>query len=549
MELVYLWVEDYKNIQKQGFNFSPRFECKYDDETNELSINENDDYIENFFGENINVTAIVGKNGSGKSSVLEILDSLNISQNYRYIFKKNNTFYIGFDEYRIISNIEEEYNFERMFYIEQNLDEENVISSSLLNCNDSDPINCKTLTIASVLENDNHSFNFIDEKFIFRYWKVEINKSLPNLDTGLQSLDERYTLYTQIVENGINYLHIFSYVTIKLIQYILAKKSLEQSKYWTLLNNLNENFTEENYLNLVNEIDLERFDNTGNYNLILNTLQQYQESVDFIESFLSKREISSNEIKSFIDSGVYKTFYGFSSNNFQYNIIGINYLTDSDLKFLDLSSGEQQRISNVALFLDYMNSDEDISLLLSLIDEPDTYLHPKWQKGLIDDYMQSSITYQRNIHIIITTHSPFLLSDLPKQNIIFLDTDEEGKCQVVNGLKEKKQTFGANIHTLLSDSFFMEDGLMGEFAKGKINEIIDFHKVVEKEKHTTCLKKIYEKRKTKFWQTQSIIGEEYLKQIIKNHLVEIEKILLGKDEAKKQEIERTETYLKSLKND
>ncbi len=31
MELVYLWVEDYKNIQKQGFNFSPRFEYVYND--------------------------------------------------------------------------------------------------------------------------------------------------------------------------------------------------------------------------------------------------------------------------------------------------------------------------------------------------------------------------------------------------------------------------------------------------------------------------------------------------------------------------------------
>jgi hypothetical protein len=42
MELVYLWVEDYKNIQKQGFNFSPRFECSYDENTNELKIDENE---------------------------------------------------------------------------------------------------------------------------------------------------------------------------------------------------------------------------------------------------------------------------------------------------------------------------------------------------------------------------------------------------------------------------------------------------------------------------------------------------------------------------
>ena len=73
MELVYIWVEDYKNIQKQGFNFSPKFKCHYDEEKNELTIDENDDYIPDFFGENINVTAIVGKNGSGKSNILNVI--------------------------------------------------------------------------------------------------------------------------------------------------------------------------------------------------------------------------------------------------------------------------------------------------------------------------------------------------------------------------------------------------------------------------------------------------------------------------------------------
>ncbi len=32
MELVYLWVEDYKNIKNQEFNFSPRLDCNYDGE-------------------------------------------------------------------------------------------------------------------------------------------------------------------------------------------------------------------------------------------------------------------------------------------------------------------------------------------------------------------------------------------------------------------------------------------------------------------------------------------------------------------------------------
>ncbi len=64
-------------------------------------------------------------------------------------------------------------------------------------------------------------------------------------------------------------------------------------------------------------------------------------------------------------------------------------------------------------------------------------------------------------------------------------------------------------------------------------------------------KKIYEKEhKTKFWQIQSIIGDDYLKQVIKNHLVEIEKILydeylIDKEIKKlKDEIERLERLKK-----
>jgi len=66
LELVYLWVENYKNIHHQGFNFSPRFHCEYNEKDNKLTITENDDYIPDFFGKNINVTAIVGKNREKK---------------------------------------------------------------------------------------------------------------------------------------------------------------------------------------------------------------------------------------------------------------------------------------------------------------------------------------------------------------------------------------------------------------------------------------------------------------------------------------------------
>jgi len=114
--------------------------------------------------------------------------------------------------------------------------------------------------------------------------------------------------------------------------------------------------------------------------------------------------------------------------------------------------------------------------LFIIFDEIENSFHPLWQKNFIYIIINfiKKIKDINKINLIFLSHSPFIISDLPKENIIFLDKDENGKCKVIDGLNEKKETFGANIHTLLSDSFFMEDGLIGKFAENKINEVIKY---------------------------------------------------------------------------
>lgn len=70
-----------KILNIRGFNFSPRFECEFKD--GNLTICDrkeedckNNEYLVNFFGKNINVTAIVGENGTGKSRILKLLYTL-----------------------------------------------------------------------------------------------------------------------------------------------------------------------------------------------------------------------------------------------------------------------------------------------------------------------------------------------------------------------------------------------------------------------------------------------------------------------------------------
>lgn len=84
-ELIYLWIEKDENecFEKQGFNFSPNFCVKYDAVEKKLQIKE----IENinvFRDANVsNVTAVVGKNGTGKTTLMQYITALNDIQSSR----------------------------------------------------------------------------------------------------------------------------------------------------------------------------------------------------------------------------------------------------------------------------------------------------------------------------------------------------------------------------------------------------------------------------------------------------------------------------------
>ena len=241
------------------------------------------------------------------------------------------------------------------------------------------------------------------------------------------------------------------------------------------------------------------------------------------------------------------------------NILRCNFLNSkkNNCHFLELSSGEKLFLNVLTNFAYTLFRLPDDYCGVMLFDEIELSFHPNWQKRLLNSfiYIQDKISKSKllHLHLIFTSHSPFILSDLPKENVIFLRNGKQDNPDI-------EQTFGANIHTLLSHGFFMDGGLMGEFAKGKINDILNFYKQIDNIKENKAevekLKIVYlqednhkQTLKDKMWNIQSIIGDDYLKQVIKNHLVEIEKILLGNDEAKKLEIERLQNQIKLLEKE
>jgi hypothetical protein len=166
----------------------------------------------------------------------------------------------------------------------------------------------------------------------------------------------------------------------------------------------------------------------------------------------------------------------------------IEFYDDINRTFTSLSSGEKSvyillssiiyQISNIKsrLKLDHGK----YSNILLLLDETDLGLHPKWQREYLFNILETlnGSSDKFNYHIIFTSHSPFIVSDLPKSNILFL---QNGSRTTLN---ENKYTFGQNIHTLLNDSFFMKDEMMmGLFAENKIrNELIFLDSIISKSK-------------------------------------------------------------------
>lgn len=107
--------------------------------------------------------------------------------------------------------------------------------------------------------------------------------------------------------------------------------------------------------------------------------------------------------------------------------------------------------------------------ILLLIDEIDLYMHPEWQRKSVDNLIaELSRQYQeKEIQIILTTHSPLVLSDIPKQNTIYLQPKNGALYKDIN--ISQRETFGANIHTLLNDAFYLSSTL-GEYAQQKIKK-------------------------------------------------------------------------------
>jgi restriction system-associated AAA family ATPase len=159
-------------------------------------------------------------------------------------------------------------------------------------------------------------------------------------------------------------------------------------------------------------------------------------------------------------------------NNLVFRIERI-YITKEDvkneIKYKGLSDGEHQFLQVVGMIL--MMEENGC---LFLLDEPDTHYNPLWRSRLIST-INKVIKYRtarneeklRLQEVLITTHSPFVLSDLKKRNV-YIFKKSKGKVQFNSCHFE---TYGASASIILDEIFGKEDSI-SEMARQELKDLI-----------------------------------------------------------------------------
>lgn len=196
-----------------------------------------------------------------------------------------------------------------------------------------------------------------------------------------------------------------------------------------------------------------------NYCLLNGKIIQLKEPVNFED--INKPPIA--EIEAL--KGISKNLYMNDNTNFY--------------DFMSLSTGEQRILRFFAdVYYCAAELKDEYETNVFLFDEVDLSWHPEWQRRMIyyikdifDNIIPSNP--KRKVNLIFTTHSPFILSDMPLENVILLARNKNtGFCEIKESYTK---TFGSNIHTLFANSFFMKSTI-GEFVEKKIKEAAKFLK-------------------------------------------------------------------------
>jgi len=642
MILLYIWIKKYGCFNNVGFNLSPKHYFKFDNKTGMLHYNQNMNCIDTIYynsgNTSINVNAVVGNNGSGKTTFLEII--FNNLVNGKEGIKSEAIFvFSATANIHEINKIKVYYNYisedsqqSKHLYFKGdkrycdlfNLSNENEIINELENnSSQKDMLNeIYYIYISNIFDNryySNKKIGSISDLSTIGLIRTEMDIYTNSIDLKYDTnLKFFYSEFSRQIRFITEYENYKLYVPFSLPEKVIVTFSDFENKKDEISKQIDDDIVverlEEIYQNsyykenrtatgifkdniakritimllndFVNEPTSNRRKKELLYPEILNEFRKNNINShiwDYVFHLLKQIKISLKNITSSIFVQKYLDFMSWIDENI--NLIGDFRTIQNEGYFIiptftiknkyigiqrffeeyqktahiaeylnfswGLSTGENTLISLFSRFYSitkkndgkyYLNngSKYNYKKIIVLFDEADLTFHPAWQQQfmlLLNNFIQN-IYNETEIQIILTTHSPIILSDIPKSNVIFLQSNDNNI--IVDDNDKHCETFAANISMLFYDSFFMKKGSIGEFSKKTINEIINAIKPNDNGESPNLLEDDVRKLR-KFI---NIIGDD----ILKDKLLEMLDACQIKVENVTNEIKRIDEQIKELEN-
>ncbi len=529
LHLIGVRYKNYRNFENEYVNLSSKYTFKVDDRV-EIKINPDPEiqgkykelYIDKLevnsknnlkLPTNISYLCVVGKNGTGKTTLMQVKNDSS-----QYIHSLNSVCYkIYIDEFTEELYILHDYHVNMRKY------KKDINFCTNKKCT----VNGKERTVKFLNGyniNGINTLSFVGEKVFVcsdesrmhkeKYFHSQVNvlKKLNiyslNLAFELSMLGGRSnTLFSQ------NNYNLYSEKMMELESSV--KSNFDSFKNYIML------YTHSIYNIRTFENDIINFDNICDINRLNLGVEDEKEFIEFLKDIHKLFLIENKELLEFSaptpignSSLGYIDYIGYNfkffinrkfTNNETFNEIYnifirvnefnkkfyVNNLNEIfNIKLTNTSSGEKHTIEllanidseideRIVNIIQRKSNINEISLILN-IDEPDKNMHPEWArqfKNLLNEMLEKTINYYKHekkidlyFQIVISTHSPFMVSDYKKNEILMLDFKDDDIHSYVKNTN--KSFFGANIYDILKDSFFLKNS-MGEYAKKEIEDAVE----------------------------------------------------------------------------
>ena len=479
MKLIALVIKRYDNLFKnQIFNFSDEYKLSFDFETNELKIDKNLDYIENFYGESIyNISPIVGINGVGKSTILNLIgyyhraedQNKDINQFFCIYLDTNGKFYLFGKNFDLSSIIIKELatnkldtsgysgtpKNDNLIYLmnEDRRPSGNYGGSLLLDVHLAESSRWYILNGIFEAYEELYSRGLVSSSYKFSFGVSKYG--IP--EEYLNDWEDREFFFCLVLKVIVNVCNEF--------KYCLSDKEIERY------------FIEGKYLSLFDKIKKEIEEKKDFIDSLVNFL-------NYLEQFIHKYKIK--EYSDSMKSRIVELGYGEKNfdNRIEFERLYLDY-EELEKKALDLkyyglraivefyynmSTGEVN-ILKVMSYVKWLQLNSSQGTCQLVVDELESGMHLEWSRSLINFLVNYINEIDKmggmKFQLIFTTHSPYMLSDIKPGNVIMLEKNQE------MGYSEGKvlqNTFAKNIQEIMKENLI--DNIYGDFALAKIDSML-----------------------------------------------------------------------------